>query len=436
LERQSANGDWGSLVDTSFATLFLSRGRHPIMMNKGRFDGFWANRPRDMANLSRFASYELEQPLNWQVVNLNLDAPDWMDAPILYLASHQAPNWSESQENNLREYVEAGGMIFTQADGDSAEFNQFIDKLGPRQFPQYTWHIVPEDHWFYSAVFRMKQKPPLRMITNGSRVLMVHSEADLAQYWQLKEQKEHRPVFDLGVNLYAYAGGKSGVRNRLKSWAIAPVDAKPIARMKLARVRFAGNWDPEPGAWRRFSRQIMRETSYDIQPQTIDLANLAQSGLRFAHLTGTGEITPDEKQIESVRNFVTNGGVLLIDPCGGDPAFARTVRDNLLNKAFNESPSPLPADHPLMNASAPGMVDLGEVKLRKFARLRIKPSEARPMWFRAGKGVVLMCPIDFSTGLTASMAWGVVGYEAAWAHDLLKNAILWTWDGSRERARD
>lgn len=431
LQRQNSNGEWGGLIDTAFATLFLSRGRHPIMMNKGRFDGYWANRPQDLTNLTRFASHELEQPLNWQVVSLNLEAADWMDAPILYLASHKAPHWSAEQEDQIREYIEAGGMLFTQADGGSQEFTQFIEKLGLRLFPNYTWQVVPKDHWFYSVAFRMKQHPPLRMLSNGSRVLMVHSEADLSQFWQLKEQKTNRSVFELGVNLYAYAGGMSKVRNRLESWAVLPVDAKPIARMKLARVRFDGNWDPEPGAWRRFVRQFMRKTSYDLQSQNVELAELSESGLRLAHLTGVGQFVPDERQIESVRKFVTNGGILLIDPCGGDAAFAKAVQENLLAKAFNQTPVPLPDDHPLLKASGAGMVDLGEVKLRKFAQLRIKRSEARVRWIEHGTGCVLYCPVDMTTGLTASLAWGMMGYDPEWAQNLLTNVVLWAWDGHK-----
>ena len=49
------------LTETAYCLLFLARGRHPILMNKLRFDGFWANRPRDVANLARFASKELER---------------------------------------------------------------------------------------------------------------------------------------------------------------------------------------------------------------------------------------------------------------------------------------------------------------------------------------------------------------------------------------
>ena len=38
VRRQRENGSWGDdLVDTSYAVLFLSRGRHPIFANKLRF---------------------------------------------------------------------------------------------------------------------------------------------------------------------------------------------------------------------------------------------------------------------------------------------------------------------------------------------------------------------------------------------------------------
>src|SRR5207248_8214444 len=83
---QGGDGAWGesNVIETAYHLLFLSRGRHPILMNKLRFDGYWANRPRDLANLARFAGKQLERPLNWQVVPLDNDYTDWMDSPILY----------------------------------------------------------------------------------------------------------------------------------------------------------------------------------------------------------------------------------------------------------------------------------------------------------------------------------------------------------------
>ena len=78
--------------------------------------GYWANRPRNVANLTRFASRQLEARLNWQVVSLDVESSDWLDAPVLYIASHQAPGLTDAEYEKLRQYVEAGGIIFTHAD--------------------------------------------------------------------------------------------------------------------------------------------------------------------------------------------------------------------------------------------------------------------------------------------------------------------------------
>ena len=78
---QREDGGWGDIVDTSYALLLLARGRHPILMNKLRRKGgrpakcpaTGANRPRDAANLARYAGRNLERPLNWQVVRSTVD---------------------------------------------------------------------------------------------------------------------------------------------------------------------------------------------------------------------------------------------------------------------------------------------------------------------------------------------------------------------------
>ncbi len=138
IHQQSADGSWSeNPITTSFSLLFLARGRHPIMFNKARFDGSWANYPRDAANLARFASHELERPVNSQVVWLSHNWTDWTDCPVLYLASHKAPRLAPRDLDNLRTFVRAGGMLFTHADGGSAEFNDFVQDLAQRLFPEY-----------------------------------------------------------------------------------------------------------------------------------------------------------------------------------------------------------------------------------------------------------------------------------------------------------
>src|SRR5712691_3334903 len=112
------------------------------MMNKLQLDpagkgdqGEWNNRPRDLANLSRFASRELERPVQWQVVPLDRDPADWSDAPILYLASHAPLRLSDDEVAKVRRFINAGGIFFTQADDGSAAFNAYVDRLAKQLYP-------------------------------------------------------------------------------------------------------------------------------------------------------------------------------------------------------------------------------------------------------------------------------------------------------------
>jgi len=144
-------------------------------MNKLRFDGFWANRPRDMANLSKYVSAEMEQPVNWQVVPISHDWTDWTDCPILYMASHKAPVLTDRDYDNIRSFIQSGGMLYTQADGGELAFSHFVEQMSAKLFPAYEMADLPLNHPLYSVLFHESAKPRLRVLSNGARLLIVHS---------------------------------------------------------------------------------------------------------------------------------------------------------------------------------------------------------------------------------------------------------------------
>src|SRR5205085_2827084 len=141
-----------------------------------QFTGFWNNHPRDLANLSRFAGRQLERDLNWQVVSLTRDYTDWLDSPVLYIASHKAPQFTAAEKEKLKGFVDAGGLLFTHADGDSPEFNQFAESLANTLWgDKYVMNDLPADHPIFSVVFKVNDPPKLRAVSNGSRLLMLHA---------------------------------------------------------------------------------------------------------------------------------------------------------------------------------------------------------------------------------------------------------------------
>ena len=98
-----------------------------------------------------------------------------MDSPVLYIASHEALKFTDEDCAKLRAFAENGGLIFTHADGDTPAFNKSIAELSKRLFPQYPLTDLPSTHPIYSTLYKIKQQPKLQGISNGSRLLLVHS---------------------------------------------------------------------------------------------------------------------------------------------------------------------------------------------------------------------------------------------------------------------
>jgi hypothetical protein len=440
IKRQRADGAfeadsvaYGARVETAYSLLFLARGRHPILMNKLRFEGHWANRPRDVANLARFASHQLERPLNWQVVPISRDWTEWMDSPILYLASHEAPRLSDEDYGRIRQFVENGGLLFTQADGDSPEFNRFAEELAKRLFGAYPMSDLPANHPMYSTMFRLPSVPGLRAVSNGSRLLMLHSTTDLARYWELRDFKSKAEMFQWGTNLFLYAAGKRDLRNRLVSTYIPSPTAAPSQTFRVARLQYDGNWNPEPAAWGRFSRWFAGETSYGLEIKDVPIAELKPGTAPVAALTGTSRHDLNDAEATAIKSYVEAGGVLLVDMCGGSGDFDAGLESSLYLKAFADTLArTVIGSHSLLSGDRNGMDDLSRTRLRTFAVEALGSGGGALQELAAGRGHIITTRLDITTGLLGTQTWGIRGYDPDYAQRLVKNVILWALDGQRD----
>ena len=91
----------------------------------------WNERPRDLANLCRWMTKAIEREVNWQIVNLNRSERDILDAPVLYISGKEALNFTPEEELKLKRYIEAGGMVFGNADCASAAFTASFKRIAP-----------------------------------------------------------------------------------------------------------------------------------------------------------------------------------------------------------------------------------------------------------------------------------------------------------------
>ena len=132
-------------------------------------------------------------------------------------------------------------------------------------------------------------------------------------------------------------------------------------------MQHSGNWDPEPGAWPRYVRWFQRETSVNLEVKNAEPTTLTPAIAPFATLTTVAAPVFSDEQLKGIAAYVNAGGVLFVDPTGGADA-AKALREQLLKAFDGPSFESVPDDHPLLNASGEGMINLGKPRMRSLRR--------------------------------------------------------------------
>jgi len=224
-QQDKPGGYWqGALVEsnkvlaTSFALLFLAKGRAPVLINKLRHapSGDWDNDPDDVRNIVGIVSRDWKHILTWQVVDSQkATVPDLLRAPILFINGHSAPEFTVSEKKNLREYVDRGGRIFAEACCGSAGFDRGFKKLMEEVFTdkQEQLRTLADDHPVWRARHLLSfEIHPLWGISRGGRTAVIYSPKDLSCYWNQSERSPANPAviraIQVGQNVIDYVTGR------------------------------------------------------------------------------------------------------------------------------------------------------------------------------------------------------------------------------------
>ena len=440
VKKQGKSGAWGSdEQDTAFAVLFLARGRSPIVVNKldysaGEEKVGWNVRPRDAARLVRWVGKAVERDLHWQITNITAPAEELSDAPILFVAGKDGWTPDDAARAKVKQFVESGGMVLANADCMGKEFTASIRKLGSDLFPGYEFRELPNDHPVYTEEQfnreRWKNKPSVLGLSNGVRELMILiPQADPGKAWQLGQVGGREEAWQLGANLILYAVDKRGLRNRGDTHLVKRDEKKkPGSKLAVARLEYAGNWDPEPGGWRRMA-DVMHNRGVELTVKPAKADGLGDA--KVVHVTGTKPITLDATAQAALKKLIDSGGTVVIDAAGGSSEFASSV-EKLIPAIAGEAPKPLPVDHAIYSA---GGAKLEKVAYREYAQ-RVVGSSRDPKLQGVEKGgrvVLIYSREDLSAGLVGQAVDGIVGYDPATATAIMTRVLHYAAAGGAKK---
>jgi hypothetical protein len=449
IKTQNRQGGWSGAINTALAMLFLARGRCPLAMNKLSYDiittgnrvaeANWNQRPRDAANLTKFISRQTERALNWQIIDFKAPVEDWLDAPILYMSGNQPLNLNDEQKAKLKQFVLSGGLVVGHADGGATAFGNTFKKLAGELFsyefrPLPASHPILADEQFQASKWR--RKLTVLGMSNGVRELfLLLPDSDPARSWQSYDTAARPEAFELLANIFQYAVDKQNLRQKGDRFTVAvDENIKPQRTIAVTRVKYAGNWDPEPGGWQRLSAIFNNQQQVELTTEAVEIDALATAKAKTAHLTGTDAIELNAKAIDAIKTFIDGGGVLVVDAAGGASAFSDSI-EQALRSAFGDEAQALsdflPADHPIYARGGTPV----EIAYRPYARRSVtgdlKIGRLRGMT-RSGRLAIIYSPEDLSAGLVGQPVDAIRGYTPATATHLMTNILLLADEQTRQ----
>lgn len=368
---QKDNGAWQAggtfdnmpIVSTSFALLFLSKGRTPLLISKlahGQANqrygpaGDWNNDRYDARNLVEFSSRELfkRQPLAWQVFDAGRVQPRtgrWSDqeefeqkllvplleSPIAYFNGHHGPFFTGVEKKLLKEYVDQGGFLFAEACCAGKGFDAGFRALVKELFPDVELKRLTPDHPIWKAHFALDKDVELWGIEMGCKTVVVYSPQDLSCRWEANkpETPEGLIAFRVGANVVAYATGKEPPKPRLSQTEIVSQKTEtekiPRGYLKAAQLRHDGDWHPAPQAMHNLLLHLRTKGRLDValQKKEITMNDPDLANYRFLYMHGRTQFSFSQKDLDNLRNNLETGGLLLADACCGRPAFDKGFRE-------------------------------------------------------------------------------------------------------------
>lgn len=359
---RGSNFDGSPVVSTSFALLFLSKGRTPVLISKLVHHSVdnpnlgWNNKHSDALHLVEYVNkLELFKergrpvPVAWQVFNARQTrrndadglAAELLQTPIAYFNGHKAPIFTDAEEKMLQQYVEQGGFIFAEACCGSPEFETGFKDLAKRLWPgeEHALKRLPPSHPIYTAYFPLAaaNEFPLYGIEFGCKTLVVLSTKPIAGYWETNQNSKGTPgekAFQLGANVVAYATGLEVPRQRGTEVDIIkekPESDQKRGYLKVAQLKNGSNENDRfsnQGVTRNLLLHMQKTYGLDVSLQTepMSLGDRDLLNYKFLYMHGREKFDFKDADLKMLKANLDDGGLLFADACCGKKMFDESFR--------------------------------------------------------------------------------------------------------------
>jgi hypothetical protein len=178
------------------------------------------------------------------------------------------------------------------------------------------------------------------------------SEEDSVSMKKIEDIKFKYPTFTFVRVRYTSSDGVKAVTNATSSkWFDNPAETRSSPFPRGWRWRSGGGWSTDyPSSDNNFISRLQQSTSIQVNPDpiSIELTNPELINYPFFYMCDPGYLKLNDAEIKALRNYLLNGGFLMMDDFWGDNEWENVC--NEMKRVFPEyEPIELTLEHPIFN---------------------------------------------------------------------------------------
>jgi len=331
----------------------------------------WETTIIDIEKWVEWTNQQLNQRYRFIQTDFAKFSYDPTELPILYFTGWKAlPQFDDVTIQKMRQYLMDGGTWVVHSNCGRPEFNESFRREIMRMFPDRELAPIPTDHPLFSAfapISEMRVRkgsdawrtipPYLETINVGTRAAVIFSPIDLSCGWDAESNPieggilyDQRDALKMGSNIVTYVLAEYQY-GRFFDHQKVYHQATDATRdqLVLGQIVHNGDWDPTPHGLPNLLKNIDQSTTLNVQFKRAAID--PESGDVFAfpilYMTGQRKFAFSEQSRKRLREYLDNGGTMVVDNTVGGTEFDVAFREEIKKLYPDRALKPLEIDHPL-----------------------------------------------------------------------------------------
>ena len=202
-----------------FYLLTFTLHAQDLAVLKYKGGGDWYGNPTSVPNLIKFCNQNIHTKINPKPESVEVGSTDIFQYPMLHMTGHGNIFFSESDAENLRNYLISGGFLHID---DNYGMEPYITKELKKVFPEKDLVELPKSHKIFNIAYNFDDGLPKIHEHNGNRpqafglfqddrlILLFTYESDLGDGWEDPEVHNdpanvREKALKMGANIVKYA---------------------------------------------------------------------------------------------------------------------------------------------------------------------------------------------------------------------------------------